>query len=48
MAKYFGLDPETKDKRFKTINCNNQIEIPITEVFQQLQYIIKEPYETEN
>lgn len=36
MAKYFGLDSVLENKRFDSILSNNQIAIPINEVFAQL------------
>jgi hypothetical protein len=36
MARYFGLDDNVQDKRFKNLFNNNQIAIPVSEVQQQL------------
>ena len=38
MARYFGLDPETDNKRFKFVFYNNHISIPIEQVLEQLHY----------
>jgi hypothetical protein len=38
MARYFGLDPETDNKRFKFVFYNDHISIPIGHVLDQLHY----------
>jgi hypothetical protein len=36
MARYFGLDADVQDKRFKNLETNNQIATPVSQVQQQL------------